>query len=247
MKRDITRRRFYASGVHEDRALLHLPVELEDFTRTDPWRILRILGEFVEGFDHLSKIGPAVTIFGSSRTLPGSVYYEAAAKTAELLSEAGLVVMTGGGPGIMEAANLGAYRVGGTSVGCNIQLPLEQRPNPFQTISLDFRYFFVRKMMFIKYSIAFIFFPGGYGTIDELFEAMTLVQTDKIAHFPVVLFGSDYWRGLTDWIRNCMLKEGCISECDMEIFTVVDTPEEAADVVISNAYRAGYLRRETKE
>jgi len=227
---------------HEDKALLYLPVEWQDFTQTDPWRMFRILGEFVEGFDALSRIGPAVTIFGSSRTLPTSPYYKAAIKTAELLAKAGLVVITGGGPGIMEAANLGAFRIGATSVGCNIQLPTEQRPNPYQTLSLHFRYFFVRKMMFVKYSIAFVFFPGGFGTCDELFEALTLVQTDKIAHFPIVLYGSQYWGGLVEWIRNRMLDEGCISSCDVELFSVVDRPEDAAEIVITKARQLGYLK-----
>lgn len=227
---------------HEDKALLYLPVEWQDFTQTDTWRMFRILGEFVEGFDALSRIGPAVTIFGSSRTLPTSSYYKAAVKTAELLAKAGLVIMTGGGPGIMEAANLGAFRIGATSVGCNIQLPTEQRPNPYQTLSLHFRYFFVRKMMFVKYSIAFIFFPGGFGTCDELFEALTLVQTDKIAHFPIVLYGTEYWGGLVGWIRNRMLDEGCISSCDVELFVLTDSPEEAANIVITKARELGYLK-----
>ena len=237
-------RRFYKTdgGEHEDKALLYLPVEWQDFTQTDPWRVFRILGEFVEGFDALSRIGPAVTVFGSSRTPPDSPYYAAATKTAELLAKAGLVIITGGGPGIMEAANLGAFRVGATSVGCNIQLPTEQRPNPYQTLSLLFRYFFVRKMMFVKYSIAFIFFPGGFGTCDELFEALTLVQTDKIEHFPIVLYGSDYWSGLINWIRNRMLKEGCISSGDVNLFSVVDKPEDAANIVINKARELGYLR-----
>ncbi len=226
---------------HEDRALLQVPVKLQDFTRTDPWRIFRILGEFVEGFDALSKIGPAVTVFGSARTAPGSPFYEAAARTSQLLAEAGLVVITGGGPGIMEAANLGAFRVGGTSVGCNIELPMEQRPNPFQTMPLHFRYFFVRKMMFVKYSIAYVVFPGGFGTCDELFEALTLVQTGKIEHFPIVLYGTDYWKGLLDWIHTRMLEEGCISSCDESLYLTTDDPVEAADAVIRAAKKLDYI------
>ena len=221
--------------IHEDRELL------KDFTRGDPWRILRIQGEFVEGFDALSKIGPAVAIFGSARFDSENRYYKAAASTAETLSKAGLAVITGGGPGIMEAANLGAKRAGGVSVGCNIDLPLEQAPNPYQTISLNFRYFFVRKMMFVKYSVAFVIFPGGFGTMDELFESLTLVQTGKIEHFPVILFGSDYWERFLRWLRDPMLKEGCVSEEDLSLYTITDDPQQAADIVIENSRQHGYI------
>lgn len=227
---------------HEDRELLKTTVEVkEDFTNTDPWRTLRIQGEFVEGFDALSKIGPAVAVFGSARCGKGSPYYQAAVKTAETLSRAGMAIVTGGGPGIMEAANLGAHRANGTSVGCNIELPLEQAPNPYQTISLHFRYFFVRKMMFVKYAVAFIIFPGGFGTMDELFESLTLVQTGKIEHFPIVLFGSGYWKGLKEWMQNTMLGEGCISGEDMLLYTVTDDPEEAARSIIENSRKHGYI------
>ncbi len=228
--------------LHEDRELLKTAVEVkEDFTNTDPWRTLRIQGEFVEGFDALSKIGPAVAVFGSARCSKESPYYQAAVKTAENLARAGLAIVTGGGPGIMEAANLGAHRANGTSVGCNIELPLEQVPNPYQTISLHFRYFFVRKMMFVKYAVAFIIFPGGFGTMDELFESLTLVQTGKIEHFPVVLFGSGYWKGLRDWMQNSMLGEGYISGEDMLLYTVTDDPEEAARNIIENSRKHGYI------
>ena len=227
---------------HEDRELLKTAVEVkEDFTNTDPWRTLRIQGEFVEGFDALSKIGPAVAVFGSARCRKESPYYQAAAKTAENLARAGLAIVTGGGPGIMEAANLGAHRANGTSVGCNIELPLEQVPNPYQTISLHFRYFFVRKMMFVKYAVAFIIFPGGFGTMDELFESLTLVQTGKIEHFPIVLFGSGYWKGLREWMQNSMLGEGYISGEDMLLYTVTDDPEEAARSIIENSRKHGYI------
>ena len=227
---------------HEDRELLKTTVKAkEDFTNTDPWRTLRIQGEFVEGFDALSKIGPAVTIFGSSRCVKESPYYRAAKRTAEVLSRADLAIITGGGPGIMEAANFGAYRAGGTSVGCNIELPLEQIPNPYQTISLHFRYFFVRKMMFVKYSVAFVIFPGGFGTMDELFESLTLVQTGKIEHFPIVLFNSGYWKGLAEWMRDKMLKEGCVSDEDLRLYTITDDPEEAARTIIENSRKHGYI------
>ena len=174
----------FPSHVHEDQHLLRSRKPHEDFTTTDPWRVLRILGEFVEGFESLSHIGPGVTIFGSARSKPDNDYYKAAVKSAQLLAQAGLAVITGGGPGIMEAGNKGASEGGGNSVGCNIQLPFEQQANPFCNISLEFRYFFVRKMMFVKYSVAFLIFPGGFGTMDELFEALTLTQTNKIEHFP---------------------------------------------------------------
>ena len=226
----------------EDRELLRTIVEVkEDFTKTDPWRTLRTKGEFVEGFDPLPKIGPAVAVFGSSRCEKGSPYYQAAVKTAEALARAGLAIITGGGPGIMEAANLGAHRANGTSVGCNIELPHEQAPNPYQTISLHFRYFFVRKMMFVKYAVAFIIFPGGFGTMDELFESLTLVQTGKIEHFPIVLFGSGYWKGLRTWMQNSMLGEGCISEEDLSLYTITDDPEEAARSIIGNSRKHGYI------
>jgi uncharacterized protein (TIGR00730 family) len=228
--------------VHEDRELLRAPHrERADFTDTDPWRVLRILGEFVEGFDALSRIGPGAAIFGSSRTLPDAPEYKAAMRTAELLTRGGLTVITGGGPGIMEAANLGASRAGGRSVGCNIELPFEQKPNPYASIALQFRYFFVRKMMFVKYSIAFVIFPGGFGTLDEFFEALTLSQTGKIEHFPIVLFGSQYWRHAVEWFRTELLAGGLISPEDMGLFTVTDSPDEAAQIVISEARALGHL------
>lgn len=211
------------------------------FTDTDPWRVLRIQGEFVEGFEALSKIGPAVSIFGSSRLNEESPYYEAARTSARLLSESGLVVITGGGPGIMEAGNRGAAEACNLSVGLNIELPLEQIPNEYQNLSLEFRYFFVRKMMFVKYSIGYIIFPGGFGTIDETFEALTLSQTEKIRHFPVVLYSSKYWGGLLDWLRNTMLVEGCILEEDLNLLQVTDDPAEAANIIISKACQLGFI------
>lgn len=227
---------------HSDRELLKAIHRLEvDFTRTDPWRILRIQGEFVEGFDALSNIGPAVAVFGSARFTSENPYYRIATVIAEKLSKAGLTIITGGGPGIMEAANLGAYRAGGISVGCNIELPQEQEANPYQTISLRFRYFFVRKMMFVKYSVAFLIFPGGFGTMDEFFESLTLAQTGKIEHFPIVLFGSSYWKNLIQWLREFMLKEGCIEEKDLELFHIIDDPEEVANLIIENSRKHGYI------
>lgn len=220
---------------NEDKELLQSPCPpLVDFTTQDPWRVLRIQGEIVEGFDALSKIGPAVSIFGSARLGESNHYYQATVKMANILATAGLAVISGGGPGIMEAANRGAFEVNGTSVGCSIQLPMEPIPNDFQTIALKFRYFFVRKLMLIKYSSAFIIVPGGYGTMDELFEALTLVQTDKIDHFPIVLYDSNYWKGLIDWMQAKMVGEGCISQDDLNLFQVVDTPEEAARIIIEN-------------
>jgi len=231
----------FPARVHEDQHLLRSRKVHEDFTATDPWRVLRIMGEFVEGFETLSKIGPAVAIFGSSRCPPHNEYYRAAEKAAALLAQEGLAIITGGGPGIMEAANKGAFEAEGISVGCNIQLPFEQKPNPYQTISLEFRYFFVRKMMFVKYSVAFLIFPGGFGTMDELFEALTLTQTHKIEQFPIVLYGSSYWKGLLDWLRRTMLSNGCISPEDLEIFTVKDSPEEAARYIIEQCREYEFL------
>ncbi len=197
---------------------------------SDSWRIFRIMSEFVEGFEALANVGRAVSIFGSARTDPEDPYYHAAEKTARLLARSKFAVITGGGPGIMEAANKGAFEAGGISVGCNITLPHEQEANRYQHITLDFHYFYVRKVMFVKYASAFICFPGGYGTLDEFFETLTLIQTLKIEAFPIILFGKSYWSGLLDWIRATLLPEYIDAE-DMDIFRVVDTPEEAAKLV----------------
>ena len=228
---------------HHDRALLQARPRVcePDFTSSDPWRVFRILGEFVEGFDALCNLGPSVAFFGSSHSLRDSHYYKTAELTAQLVARRGLNVITGGGPGIMEAANKGAFEANGISVGCNIDLPAEQVPNSYQTISLQFRYFFVRKMMFVKYSVAFVIFPGGYGTIDELFEALTLVQTEKIKHFPVVLFGKSYWQPMVEWLKSSMLPQGYISQNDLGIFTVTDDPEEVARIIEDNCRAQGYL------
>jgi len=202
-----------------------------DFTITDPWRVLRIMSEFVYGFDALAHVPPCVTIFGSARTTPDDPAYTAAIETARLLAKAGFGIITGGGPGIMEAANKGAQEGGNLSIGCNIELPFEQAPNPFLDISLDFRYFFVRKTMFVKYSNAFIIFPGGFGTMDELFEALTLIQTKKVSNFPVILYGSKYWEGLLNWIRVTMLEEEKVSEDDVSLLRISDDPQEICDIV----------------
>jgi uncharacterized protein (TIGR00730 family) len=204
----------------------------EDFSPggTDSWRIFRLMSEFVEGFETLGRIGKAVSIFGSARTKPTDPYYQAAEQTARLFAKAGFSVITGGGPGIMEAANKGCYEAGGVSVGCNITLPQEQEGNRFQHISLDFHYFYARKVMFVKYASAFVCFPGGYGTLDEFFETITLIQTLKSAPFPVVLFGSDYWSGLVGWM-NKTLKPRFIDDEDSDIFRVVDDPRECVRLV----------------
>jgi uncharacterized protein (TIGR00730 family) len=198
------------------------------FIESDPWRVLRILSEFVEGFDALAAIPPAVSVFGSARTSTRDPMYEAARKVGAELAAAGLAVITGGGPGVMEATNRGCREAGGLSIGCNIELPFEQDMNDYVDLGIDFRYFFVRKMMFVKYAEGFVVFPGGFGTLDELFEALTLIQTGKMHHFPVVLFGSDYWRGLIEWLRDPVLSEGKVAAEDLELFYICDDP---ADVV----------------
>ncbi|MHC4777364.1 MAG: LOG family protein [Planctomycetota bacterium] len=228
--------------LHEDRELLQSqPMVTDDFTKKDPWRVLRIQGEIVEGFDSLHDIGPAVSIFGSARLKPGSSHFEKAVETGRMLSDEGLVVITGGGPGIMEAANRGASKGEGLSVGCNIELPHEQDGNRYQDISLHFRYFFVRKLMFVKYSVGFVIFPGGFGTLDEFFESLTLVQTGKIEHFPIVLCGREYWNPLVDWIRNTLVVQGCVSETDLDLFHVRDEPAEVVDVIVQHCRKHNYI------
>lgn len=217
-------------GSTQDEQLLESP-RPDEFTHTDTWRVFRIMGEFVEGFDELATLTRGISIFGSARARPGDPDYQAAQETAALLAKEGFAVITGGGPGIMEAANRGAFEAGGLSIGCNIELPFEQRPNPYQTRSMTFKYFFVRKMMFVKYSLGFVIFPGGFGTFDELFEALTLIQTKKIRDFPVVLFGSNYWSGLLNWIRDVVLPQGKIGEHDLRLFHITDSPEEVVKIV----------------
>ncbi len=219
----------------EDEQLLespppHRPEQI--FLKSDTWRVLRIMGEFVWGFDHLADVNDGVTIFGSARTQPGDPLYVKAVETARLLAQAGIPVITGGGPGIMEAANRGACEAGGLSVGCNIELPFEQGSNAYLSRSLNFKFFFVRKTMFVKYATAFIVFPGGYGTLDELFEALTLIQTGKVKHFPVILFGSAYWAGLVEWLTETVAGERKINPTDLFLFRVTDDPAEAARIVI---------------
>jgi len=204
------------------------------FLRTDTWRALRIMGEFVEGFDALAGIGPAVSVFGSARIGRGDPSYRTARSLARKLARNGYAIITGGGPGIMEAANRGAREGGGISVGCNIELPFEQGLNEFVTLGMEFRYFFVRKTMFVKYAEAFCIFPGGFGTFDELFEALTLIQTGKVQHFPVVLFGAAYWTGLMDWLKATVLSEGKISLADLGLFTITDDVDEAVRVIQSH-------------
>ncbi len=209
---------------------------MEDLAKSDTWRVFRIMAELVEGFEALNGIGPAVTIFGSARLEPGSSYYNKCLKVAENLAKEGFAVISGGGPGIMEAANKGAQNANGISVGLNIELPMEQTPNQFQDVRVEFRYFFVRKLMFVKYAVGYVIFPGGFGTMDELFEALTLIQTKKIRGFPVVLVGKDYWSGLIGWIRQTMLTEGNISPEDLDLMHIVDEPEEVC-AIINKRYR----------
>jgi len=207
---------------------------IDNFAIQDTWRIFRIISEFVEGFELLSKVSPAVAIFGSARTHPVEPEYHLAERVAYLLAKNGFSIITGGGPGIMEAANKGASEANGESIGLNIELPFEQKPNPFIKRLLNFRYFFIRKVMFVKYSQAFIILPGGFGTLDELFESITLIQTKKIQPFPVILLGDGYWTGLLDWIRNTMLKAGKISAEDLDILKIASTPEEALEIIKNN-------------
>ncbi len=223
--------------ITEDEKLFQSLPQADDFTRTDPWRVLRITGEIIEGFDKLASVGRAVTVFGSARTDPSDPQYAAAMNVGRVLAERGFGVITGGGPGVMEAANRGAKEAGGRSIGCNIELPFEQGANPYVDTIVNFRYFFVRKTMFIKYSVAFVIFPGGFGTLDELFEALTLIQTGKISQFPVILFGTHYWAGLLRWMQSRMLAEKKISETDLDLMIVTDDPEEAVDA-IAKAYQA---------
>jgi len=226
-----------SAPVTEDEKLLQQGAQAIDFTRTDPWRVMRIMGEFIEGFDTLASVDKAVTIFGSARVGPDDPQYVAAQEVARLLVESGFGVITGAGPGIMEAGNKGAKLAGGRSIGCNIELPFEQGANPYVDTLVNFRYFFVRKTMFIKYSVAFVIFPGGFGTLDELFEAVTLIQTGKIYRFPVILFGRSFWAGLLRWLHSRVLREGKISEGDLDLMLVTDDPAEAV-AAINAAYKA---------
>jgi uncharacterized protein (TIGR00730 family) len=225
----------------EDEELLNRPgpaspqarsPEMGAFTHSDPWRVLRIQGEFVHGINALAEVGAAVAVFGSARFGQDHPMYDAARQMGQALAEAGFAVITGGGPGLMEAANRGAHEVGGSSIGCNIELPFEQFENRYTNLSINFRYFFVRKTMFVKYANGFVIFPGGFGTLDELFESLTLVQTRKIKRFPIVLFGKSYWKGLLDWIETTQLAEGTISPEDLKLLVVTDSIEEARDIMV---------------
>jgi hypothetical protein len=216
-----------------------------DFTTQDTWRVFRIMAEFVEGFEALADISPAVTIFGSSRARPEDEDYQYTLRIARMLVENGFGVITGGGPGIMEAANRGAAEAGGKSVGLNIELPREQEPNPYANIRLSFRYFFARRMMFVKYALAYIILPGGFGTLDELFEVLMLIQTQKIKPFPVIMVGKRYWQGLLDWLRFTALKEGKLSLKDLEIFKAMDEPDEIVRT-IKDFYEEGHPKAAKK-
>ena len=204
---------------------------MEDLKHSETWRVFRIQSELVEGFETLNGLGPAVSIFGSSQLKPGSYYYEKAVELGKKLSDAGFAVITGGGPGIMEGANKGAKQGKGKSVGLNIEIPAEQHPNKYQDISLSFRYFFIRKLMFVKYSMAFIIFPGGFGTMDELFEALTLSQTKRIGVFPIILFGKDYWKGLIDWFKTNLIQNGTIAPEDLELISLADEVNEVCRIL----------------
>ena len=205
---------------------------MDDLKTSEAWRIFRIQAELIDGIDTLNDVGQGVSIFGGARFKEDSPYYQAALQTASLLTADGLTIITGGGPGIMEAANRGCIEAGGTSIGLNIVLPREQHPNPFQNVSLTFRYFFIRKLMFVRYAMAYVIFPGGFGTMDEFFESLTLMQTGKIRKFPIILYGSSYWAGLIAWIKEEMVNNGCIASTDVQLFQVVDSAEEAAAAVL---------------
>jgi hypothetical protein len=207
----------------------------EDFTREDPWRVFRIMSEFVDGFEMLTHIENGIAVFGASQAKPNSKYYKLAERTAYLLAKKGYSVITGAGPGIMEAANKGAKKASGKSIGLNILIPVRQKPNKYVTEVMEFRYFFCRKVMFAKYSKAFVVFPGGFGTLDEFSEGITLIQTGRLEPFPIILFGREYWKGLIDWMKGTLLKHKTIEKKDLNTFTVVDTPEEV--IALLNGYK----------
>ncbi|MBU0477539.1 TIGR00730 family Rossman fold protein [bacterium] len=211
-------------------------MNIENFKSDDTWRVFRIMAEFIEGFEILSRVGKAVSIFGSSRVKPNDKYYKIAEELAAMLVKEGYAIISGGGPGIMEAANKGAFKAGGESIGLNIEIPREQKPNKFVKTLLNFRYFFCRKVMFVKYASAYVVFPGGYGTMDEFFEALTLIQTKRINSFPVILVGGEYWRELVEWINGELIKRKYISQKDTNIFHVADTSQEVVEV-IKNFYK----------
>lgn len=238
----VVRRQSPAEHGTEDQKLLRSRQPAPGFQETDTWRTLRIMGEFVEGFDALAEVGPAVSIFGSARVGRRNRYYGAARRVAAALARQGFAIITGGGPGIMEAANRGAKDAGGVSIGANIELPFEQGLNEYVDLGMEFRYFFVRKVMFVKYAEGFIIFPGGFGTLDELFEALTLIQTGKVEHFPVVLYGTDYWEGMMQWIRDKPLYEEKISPQDLDLLTITNDVDEACEAITRH-----HSSRERKE
>jgi len=241
ISRDIGRKTGADPTMTEDRKLLER-TERPAFLSSDPWRALRILAEFVDGFDALAEIGKAITVFGSARVSEGDPAYATAREIGRLLAEDGYAVITGGGPGVMEAANRGCQEGGGLSVGCNIELPHEQDINPYVDLGVEFRYFFARKTMFVKYADGFVILPGGYGTLDEMMEALTLIQTGKIRHFPVVLVGSAFYAGFLEWIKAKLLGEGMISPDDLDLIQVTDDPKEVIDIV----RKAGRRRAENR-
>jgi len=220
----------------EDRKLLE-PSARPAFLNTDPWRALRILAEFVEGFDALATVGPAITIFGSARVGENSPIYATAREIGRLLAKEGYAIITGGGPGVMEAANRGCQEGGGMSVGCNIELPHEQDVNPYVDLAVEFRYFFARKTMFVKYADGFVILPGGFGTMDELFESLTLIQTGKIRHFPIILVGTEFYGGLIGWIRERLLADGMINESDLDLLALTDDPAEVVRIIMTSSRR----------
>ena len=211
----------------------------QGFVREDPWRIFRIMAEFVDSFETMSHVGAGVTVFGSARTPPTDPYYQASVDLSKLLAENGLSVITGGGPGIMEAANRGAAEGKGKSIGLNIRLPFEQKPNPYANVPIDFHYFFARKVCFVKYSTAFIFMPGGFGTLDEFFEVLTLVQTRRISRFPLICFGKEYWTGLFRWMNGTLDKGAFISPGDTNLYTLTDDIQEAVNIILDYLRRVG--------
>jgi uncharacterized protein (TIGR00730 family) len=243
MSKDLGRKMPGDPTMTEDSKLLE-PVERPDFLDTDPWRALRILSEFVEGFDALAEVGPAITVFGSARVAEGEPAYDMAREIGRLLAAEGYAVITGGGPGVMEAANRGCQEGGGLSVGCNIELPHEQSINAYVDLGVEFRYFFARKTMFVKYADGFVILPGGYGTMDELFEALTLIQTGKIRHFPVILVGTAFFAGFLEWIKAKLLGEGMISPEDLDLMQVTDDPKEVVEIVLKAGRRRAGARPE---
>ncbi len=238
MRHDAAERIGKPKTTEDEQFLERSPARRPAFVDSDPWRALRILSEFVEGFDALAAVGPAVTIFGSARVDETEPIYDLARTIARKLAESGFAIITGGGPGVMEAANRGCREGGALSVGCNIELPHEQGLNPYVDLGVEFRYFFARKTMFVKYADAFVILPGGFGTLDELFESLTLIQTGKVRDFPVVLVGTAYWKGLLDWMRDVQLPAGAISEADLHLLQLTDDADEVVRIVRAYAARA---------